>query len=55
MNTPTETNAERTRRIRNQIEKDRVETEARDRISSLPPGSLESPLKPVLTGMAGSE
>ena len=49
-----ETNAERQRRIRNQIEQERVAAEARERLSSLPPGSLETEPAPMLTGKTGS-
>ena len=46
------TNAERQRQIRNQIEREMVVEEARERLSSLPPGSLET--EPMLTGKTGS-
>lgn len=49
-----ETNAERQRRIRNEIEAERVQAEARERLSSLPPGSLETEPAPMLTGKTGS-
>ena len=52
--TPTLTNAERQRQIRNQIEQERVAAEARERLSSLPPGSLETEPAPMLTGKPGS-
>lgn len=48
------TNAERQRQIRNQIEQERVQAEARERLSSLPPGSLETEPAPMLTGKTGS-
>ena len=50
--TPSMTNAERQRAMREQIERGRVEAEARERLSSLPPGSLET--EPMLTGKTGS-
>ena len=49
-----ETNAERQRRIRNEIEAERVKADARERLSSLPPGSLETEPAPMLTGKTGS-
>ena len=48
------TNAERQRQIRNQIEHEMVVEEARERLSSLPPGSLETEPAPMLTGKTGS-
>lgn len=48
------TNAERQRQIRNQIERETVVEEARERLSSLPPGSLETEPAPMLTGKTGS-
>lgn len=48
------TNAERQRQIRNQIEREMVVEEARERLSSLPPGSLETEPAPMLTGKTGS-
>lgn len=47
-----ETNAER--RIRNEIEAERVKADARERLSSLPPGTMDREPTPVLTGKPGS-
>lgn len=51
---PNLTNAERQRAMREQIERDRVAAEARARLSSLPPGTLDREPKPVLTRDRGS-
>ena len=51
---PNLTNAERQRAMRERIEQDRVAAEARARLSSLPPGTLDREPKPVLTGDRGS-
>ena len=51
---PNLTNAERQRAMRERIEQDRVAAEARARLSSLLPGTLDREPKPVLTGDRGS-
>ena len=51
---PAQSNAERQRAMRERIEQDRVAAEARARLSSLPPGTLDREPKPVLTGDRGS-
>jgi len=47
-------NSERQRRIRNQIAVEQVKAEARERLSSLPPGTMDREPAPVLTGKPGS-
>lgn len=48
------TEAERWQETRNKIKARHVEIEARERLSSLPPGSLETEPAPMLTGKPGS-